>query len=231
MTKQISAGRAGAGAMAGAMRPTVSEPLSGKLARLMLIGVLAVAAGCSSHKDVEWTEETRLSNGQVIDVERTDRYRRVMDVGAGFQVGWLYERGSFKALFPAPISRTIQWEGTLRPLVIDVFGGNAVYFVGVPGSGATIEEWGLETSQPFQDDRPYVVLRLNGNEWTRVRLEQLPAEAKPNLLANTRSFFEKHEEVRLRPDSRIDLSAKTKVDSNPQIAKHLREIVRRAKTQ
>ena len=59
------------------------------------------------------------------------------------------------------------------------------------------------------------------NEWVRIRLQQLTVEAnrtEPNLLANTRSFFEKHEEVRLRPGSRIDLSTKIIVDSNPRIA-------------
>jgi len=196
----------------------------------MLVGLLFGSVGCSSHKDVEWTEETRLSSGKVIVAERSDHYRRVMDVGAGFQVGWLYERGSIRASLPAPISRTIQWEGTLQPILLDVFGSSTVYLVGVPGSGAAIEEWELLSGQAFRDDQPYVVFRLDGDKWNRIRLEQLPTEAKPNLLANTRSFFDQYEELQLRSGSRIDLSTKLKVDANPRLARDLTTIVRPAKT-
>lgn len=191
----------------------------------MLVCFLVASGGCSRYKDVQWTEEARLSNGQVVIAERTDRYRRVMDAGAGFQVGWLYESGSVKATLPATIGQTVQWEGTLRPILLEVFGGNAVYFVGVPGSGAARAEWNLP-----RDDK-YIVMVLDGKDWKRISLEQLPIEAKPNLMANTRIFFEESDGVRLRPGRKIDLSTKTKVDSDPRIVKHLTSIVRPPKTQ
>lgn len=187
---------------------------------LLLAGTLVASAGCSRYKDVQWTEETRLSNGHIVIAEREDRYRRVMDAGAGFEVGWLYERGSVKASLPTAIAQTIQWEGTLRPILLDAIGGNSVYFVGTPGSGKARDEWRL------QDDDNYVVMVLDGRDWKRITLEQLPLEAKPNLMANTRIFFEESEGMRLRPGTRVDLSTKTKVDSDPRIAKRLTSIVR-----
>lgn len=187
---------------------------------LLLAGLVVASAGCSRYKDVQWTEEVRLSNGQIVIAEREDRYRRVMDAGAGFQVGWLYERGSVRTSLPAPIGQTVQWEGTLRPILLDVIGGNTVYFVAVPGSGAAREEWNLPR------DEKYIVMVLDGKNWKRISLEQLPIEAKPNLMANTRIFFEESDGVRLRPSRKIDLSTKTKVDSDPRIVKHLTSIVR-----
>ena len=205
-------------------RPGTFERISRLLGSLSLAGFVAASGGCSRYKDVQWTEEVRLSNGQVVVAERTDRYRRVMDAGAGFEVGWLYERGSVKASLPAPIGQTAHWEGTLQPIILDAIGSNTVYFVGVPGSGAGQDEWGLRYHEK------YVVMVLDGNVWKRITLEQLPLEAKPNLMANTRIFFEESEGMRLRPGTRVDLSTKTKVDSDPRIAKHLTLIVRPPKS-
>lgn len=175
--------------------------------------------GCST-KAVEWSEEVELSSKQLIIAERADRYKRVLDVGAGFQSGWLYQHGWVRATLPAPISRVVEWEGSLKPLVLDVFPGPTVYFIGTVATGAGFREWGLS------DNERYVAFRLSDTGWERVALKDVPMTAKPNLLASTRHFFEPYGDVQLRERSLIDLATKKKMDSRIGLSKWLKTIVR-----
>lgn len=168
---------------------------------------------------VRWTEEVQLSDGRVIVAERSDEYRKVTDHGQGWgSVGWLYQRGSFKATLPEPVSRTVSWEGTLKPLVIDMFAGSRVYFVGAIAAGFARDEWKLP------DGQQYVVFRLDSRGWQRVELQDLPEEGKPTFLINTRLFFEGTKP--LLPGSLIELRRKTELNANPQLPKSYRTIIR-----
>lgn len=191
-------------------------------------------AGCASdalrEKDgrlyVKWTEEVQLSDGRVIIAERSDEYEKVSDRGSGLgRGGWLYRRGSFKATLPDPISKTVSWEGTLQPLVLDVFGGQEVYFVGRVAAARDLDEWKITDREAFRDpSAAYVIFRLSTEGWQRVSLRDLPQAAKPNFLADTRQFFE--EEKALVPGTLVVLSAKRKIDSDGRLIKELRMIVR-----
>lgn len=185
----------------------------------LLVTLLPVILGCST-KEVEWKEEVRLATGQIIIAERTDQYKRVMDVGAGFQSGWLYQTGRVKAELPAPISRTVEWEGTLRPLVLDVLSGSTAYFVGAAAGRVSRDEWRIP------DNEKYVVFRLTPDGWKRISLDELPSEAKPNLLASTRNFFEYTDGIRLSTTSLVKLDMKNKLDSRITLIRELKEIVR-----
>jgi hypothetical protein len=191
-----------------------------RVTRLVIFfAVLPALVGCST-KEVEWKEEVRLATGQVIIAERTDRYKRVMDVGAGFQRGWLYQTGRVKAELPPPISRTVEWEGTLRPLVLDVLSGSTVYFVGAAAGRLSRDEWRIP------DNEKYVVLRMTPDGWERIPLDELPLVAKPNLLASSRNFFEYTDGFRLSTGSVVKLDTKSKIDSRITLIRELKEIVR-----
>jgi len=131
---------------------------------------------------VRWTEQVQLSDGRVIVAERVDQYLRVSDPGAGSGRGaWLYWRGGFRAALPEPVSRTVEWDGTLRPLVLDFIEGQ-VYFVGAAAARVGEDDWKLSRNER------YVVFRLLPNGWQRIALSDLPESAKPTLLADTRQF-------------------------------------------
>lgn len=189
-------------------------------AKLVLIGFTATFfSGCSA-KEIQWKEEVRLATGQIIIAERTDRYKRVLDVGAGFQSGWLYQTGRVRVELPAPISRTVEWEGTLQPLVLDVLSGSTVYFVGAAASRASRDEWRIP------DNEKYVVFRLSPDGWKRVPLDNLPPDAAPNLLASTRHFFAPTDDFHLDASSLIKLETKHKIDSRIGLIEELKRIVR-----
>ena len=81
-------------------------------------------------KKVEWTEEVELSGGKVITVQRMTEYRSVMDVGAGFDRGYLFDNASISADLPAPVSRKVYWAGRgLSPRLIDVMPNGVAYLV------------------------------------------------------------------------------------------------------
>lgn len=56
-------------------------------------------------KHYEWTEDVQLSDGRVIVAQRLEEYRRVMDVGAGFQSGLLFQSSVITVDLPAPALR------------------------------------------------------------------------------------------------------------------------------
>ena len=180
-------------------------------------------AGEPLHQDrnwlyVRWTEQVQLSDGRVIVAERVDQYLRVSDPGSGWgRGGWLYWRGGFRAALPEPMSRTVEWDGTLRPLMLDFIEGQ-VYFVGAAAARVGTDDWKLSPNEK------YVVFRLSPNGWQRMALSDLPQSARPTFLADTRQFFE--ETKSLVPGSVIDLPTKKRVDSNTRLSKELRMIVR-----
>lgn len=175
---------------------------------------------------VKWTEEVQLSDGRVIIAERSDGYERVSDSGSGLgRSGWLYRKGSFKATLPEPVSRTVSWEGTLQPLVLDILQGSEMYFVGRVAAGRDFDEWKIPWHKVNADPSiAYVVFQFTANGWKRLDLSELPLTAKPNLLASTRHFFERSKS--LQPGVLVTLSQKVALDSNPLLAKELRMIVR-----
>jgi len=168
-------------------------------------------------KRIEWTEDVRLSDSRTIVVKRVEEYRKVVDVGAGLKEGWLLEQSDISAELPQPIGRRISWRGSLHPVVLDVQAEGAVYLVGLPPNGRAMSEWRLPRHQL------YVVLQLKGENWERISVEQLPESMQPNLFVSSYELF-----IRRGAPSRghVDQKKKGDLDSNPQIDRRYRTIVR-----
>ena len=177
----------------------------------------SVVASPANIKRTDWTEDARLSDGRVIVVKRANEYRMVADAGSGFREGWLLERCEISADLPSPIVRRIEWRGSLQPVVLDLAMDGMVYLVGVPPNGRAVHEWKLPRHEL------YVVLRFEGGDWKRTAVDQLPASLQPNLFISSRELF-----IRQGKPSghHVDLKLKSELDSNPQIDKRYRTIIR-----
>jgi len=184
---------------------------------VLLLTHLNACASLSGEKRIEWSEDVRLGDGRMIVVKRSEEYRHVVDAGAGFREGWLLEQSDISTELPQPIGRRVSWRGSLRPVVLDLQPDGTVYLVGVPASGRAIHEWKLPRHE-F-----YVVLRLRNETWDRVPLEELPASIQPNLFASSYRLFIREG----NPSGRhINSKLKSELDSNPQVDKRYKTIVR-----
>jgi hypothetical protein len=190
---------------------------NGVLNTLTMLMLAPTLGACASIKTVEWTEDVKLSDGRTIVVQRVAEYRRVMDVGAGFERGWLFQKSSITADLPAPGHRKVSWEGTLTPLVLDILQDKAIYLVGTLGSGANRSEWNVPRHE-F-----YVVLRLTDSGWERIQLAELPLSARPNLLGSTYTLFIERDG---RSGMHVDLKLKSELDSAVQTSKYYKNIIR-----
>lgn len=185
---------------------------------IFLVWMLTPALGaCSNMRHFEWTEDVKLSDGRTMIVKRTEDYRRIMDVGAGFQKGWLLQKSSIAAELPSPIQRKVFWEGSLFPLVLDIQSNNSVYLVGVPSSGAAQTEWKVP------DHEFYVPFRLVQDNWQRIPLADLPLSVQPNLAPSGYEFFIRRE---MQSGIHVDIKMKAELNANPNLDKTLKSIIR-----
>ena len=182
-------------------------PLTRILCLMALL--LPLTGGCSGMKKFEWTEELELSGGKVVTVQRMAEYRPVMDVGAGFQRGLLFDNASLGADFPAPVLRKVTWAGRgLSPMLMDVLPNGAVYLVCSIQTSVGRGTW------QAPDYEFYVAFVLDGNDWRRVALADLPPQIKkPNLLVVEDTVFIVNKN---RSPAHFDL--KTKYDLNAKYA-------------
>jgi hypothetical protein len=181
--------------------------------------VLVFLSACSSVsgiKHVQWTEDLRLSNGRTIVINRLEEYRSVSDVGAGFRSGWLLERSNISAELPGSPARNATWQGSLRPVVLDELHG-IVYLVGVPANGRAREEWKLPPHEL------YAALRLRGDGWERISLEELPSSLQPNLFASSYALFITQDKS---SGEHVNLELKRQLDSDPQLDRRYQSIIR-----
>ena len=144
----------------------------------MLLLNLAVGyalTACADVRHFEWSEDLRLSNGLITTVHRFEDYRRVTDIGAGFQTGLLFQRAGISAQVP-PSKQKIEFEGVLEPLALDVTTDGRTYLVCDVSTGASRNEWNVPRSQ-F-----YVAFRAIDGNLSKIPLTELPASIQPNLL-------------------------------------------------
>lgn len=165
----------------------------------------------------EWTEDVKLSDGRMILVKRTEDYRRIVDVGAGFQKGWLFQKSTISAELPAPIQRLVSWEGSLKPLVLDIQPDGSAYLVCRVATGAARTEWKIP------DHEFYVPFHLKNENWQRIPLSELPTSVKPNLLGSSYTLFIDRETF---SGVHVDLKLKKELDSNVRASKKIKSIVR-----
>ena len=189
----------------------------GHLRVFFVLMAIPVMGACSNMKKVEWTEDVKLSDGRIIVVQRSAEYRRVMDVGAGFQRGWLFQKSSITADLPSPVQRKVSWEGSLSPLVLDILPDKVTYLVCTLGSGANRAEWKVP------DHEFYVAFRLVSDGWQRIPLADLPLSVQPNLLGSTYTLFIKRE---AHSGTHVDLKLKTELDLDQQTSRYYKSIIR-----
>ena len=168
-------------------------------------------------KKFEWTEEVELSSGQLITAQLMTEFRSVMDVGAGFDRGYLFDNASITADLPAPVSRKVHWAGRgLSPMLMDVLPNGTVYLV------CSVQTAFGQGTWQVPDYEFYVAFVLNGNDWHRVALADLPPQIKkPNLLVNVSTVFVGGEE---RPPAKLDLKAKNELNAKHASSRKQKEI-------
>ena len=188
-----------------------------RLVLALLLMVLPALGGCSNMRHVEWTEDVKLSDGRMIVVQRSEDYRRVVDPGAGFRKGWLFQKSIITAELPAPVQRKVSWEGSLKPLVLDIEEDNTIYLVGVVATGAGRHEWDVPRNEL------YVVFRLTQGGWEHIPLAELPLSVKPNLLGGTYILFVDRE---ARSGIHVDLELKKELNSLGSPPKRYESIIR-----
>lgn len=180
-----------------------------------LLGLLLMALtplmACSQMKTITWKEEVKLTNGQVIVVERSEDYRQVYAGGGG--PGWLFHYERIRTTLPAP-NGEIAWDARLKPLALDVTADGSIYLVAVIAEAAGRKEYSLP------DGINHVAFKYSGNnQWQRVPISTVPREFRPNLLASTQGLFiEQPSTAKF-----VDLALKATVDSDPRLASRYRK--------
>lgn len=183
---------------------------------LVVLLCSCITAGCADTKVIQWEEDTKLSDGRVVVVKRSNEYQRIGSPQAGFRVDWVYMNGTLSVQEPSPIGQRVAWTGSLIPIAIDVIDGQ-LYLVGVAG-GRAIQHYNLPNKQD------HVALYFHSGDWFRFPLDDLPLAIRPNLFSGDRTYlFEDGQ------SSHMSLELKTRLDSNPEIGKPFKEIPRSPK--
>ena len=180
---------------------------------VLCIAICGPLTACAENiKTFKWREEVRLSNGQVIVVERNQEYK--LTGGEPFHTAWQFGRERIQATFSTTIPTTVVWEGGLAALSIDMATNGDIYLVTTVQNRQGAREYSVGY------DVDYVAFRYIGvNQWGRITMESVPHEMRPNLLVLSGKLFIKDQ----HPTSEtIDLVLKQKVDSDPRIAQRYR---------
>ena len=156
---------------------------------------LAFALGCASpspgsRRRIDWTEQVRVSSGELILVERWTENIRAF-IGLMYSSGGLFYAAGLKYKVPGDEGRFAIWDGPLSPLALDVVAGRT-YLVAIVSGGLN------PAMSRFRDQlmqAGYVAFELRDLEWIVIDPRDLPLEVKPNLLATTAGFFDGSERI------------------------------------
>lgn len=174
-----------------------------RLAQLLALCAVLVAplAACSNTKTIQWREQVKLHNGQVIVVDRAQVYHKVW---GDFQSGWFLDKASIRATFPTSPPTTVAWEGPLEPLAIDMTRDGAIYLVSIALN--------LQASKKYSPgDGFHVAFKyLGNNRWQRIPRKSVPKSIKVNLLVSV-DLAQKYS------GHTISLPLKQRLDSDPRI--------------
>jgi hypothetical protein len=147
---------------------------------LFTAAVLGLPACGSNEKEITWKEQIRLWNHGTVVVERSQQYRGVSEPGRG--AGWLFNYAKLKANLPGR-SGEIAWQGAAQPLVLDLDTREQIYLVATMESSRSLREYAVP------EGTWYVAFRLEGDTWTRIAIDAVPPDLRPNLLAAVHRVF------------------------------------------
>lgn len=140
---------------------------------LASLQVGAEGVGASSAGDVSWKEEVLLHDGQSIVVERSQSYRGRFEPGSSAPVG----EHTVRFMLPRG-QREWRWTSEYGPelgrtnfTLLAIHAKDGVpYIVATPHLCLSYDKWG-------RPNPPYVLFKgEDSGQWTRISLEQLPAE-------------------------------------------------------
>lgn len=141
-----------------------------KTSRAFLLVILATAlsvTACAAN-EIKWTEEVKLSDGRVIQLQR-----KVELTESGFPV---QERGLIKNYEMCYAPMNVRWKSGqgFRPDIFDIVDGKAYVHVPIYGC-ASCYLFGYPKT-----DAIYFV--WNNGEWKQIKHEEFPAKSEWNLL-------------------------------------------------
>jgi hypothetical protein len=149
---------------------------------LALGSSLNASAGLFGFGGTSWKEEALLHDGSKIIVERS------VERGGRHPIGQepAFKEQSLSFTMPGT-NQTIQWEdhysedigsSSFLPMLLDIEDG-IVYLVADTMGCLSYNKWG-------RPNPPYVIFKYQNNAWTRIPLQELPADIKsPNLVIST----------------------------------------------
>lgn len=166
---------------------------------------------CSSGlKSITWREEVKLTNGQVIILEHEVDYLKMFN---GNSMGYQFQHEHLHAVLP-PANKEIVWDGNLQSLALDLARNGDLYLV----TTAETSQAQVEYSLPRWGH--HVAFKYNGSgQWTRIPIESVPHEIRPNLLIDSgREFLDLDRPTNVL----IDLATKEKLNANQLIGEMYR---------
>ena len=199
--------------IAALLREVVSR-LTGRIRLAAIVGALSVTSSLAAAKDIHWKEQVRLSNGEVIVVERGESLRSVYS-GGPLRPSWLFDEAWLKATLPG-VGET-RWDGAVSPLVLDVSSKGEWHLLGIVVAYRGRESYKLPVG------KCYVAFKLRAGVWERVPFVDFPTSFQPNLLGDTFTLFIERQQP---SGAFIDLEFKTKIDSSPTLPPKYRRLDR-----
>jgi hypothetical protein len=156
-------------------RPTTAELLkyAQLLMALALMLLTLLLTGCASayvekHPVIEWSEDVKLSDGQIIQIKRKTELTK-----SGFP---LHKRGVYKSHSYCYEPMQIQWTtyGGLKPDIFDIVDGKA--YLHLPISGCfTCEKYNYPETNALY-------FTWEKDHWMRIDHEDFPEQSEWNLL-------------------------------------------------
>lgn len=149
------------------------DGMTGTILRHLVLMLLALPIlGCAGNDHIRWTEEVKLSDGQVIEIQR-----HVELTESGFPVS---RRGfdKYHEICYPPLG--IHWKsrGAYKPDIFDIVDGKAYVHVRVDGGTQCWEQGYPKTGA--------IYFVWEGGRWKRITHEEFPAAAEWNLLMSSK---------------------------------------------
>ncbi len=170
----------------------------------MALGAAAIVllAACSKSDVGPWKEEVKLSNGQVIVVERYETFelrQPIGDPGSAF-----IEDASFKFILPSELRSIPELVMRYRPVVLDYdSAGNQWFAIGVNDRACSAFREGHMDSTGRVNQHPNFEFRLIDGEWREVEIGPERLGLSANLLIQ-RTTIDQFDVLPLAEKSRVD---------------------------